>query len=243
MSRGILNVVALTALLGTFVVPCVAVGAEGSDTKPKELNGLPLIFEESFEDGAARWKPTDAQAWAVRRQEDTGNMAYNLHKSSDYKPPVRSPLSISLIQDFSVTDFVMDLRMKQTGKEYGHRDLCLFFGHQDPSHYYYVHIATKSDAHANSIFIVNGEPRTSIATERTKGTDWATGWHDVRLTRDTVTGRIEVFFDDMDKPIMVAEDKTFASGTIGLGSFDDVGLYDDIRIYGKKAEKVGSDSK
>jgi hypothetical protein len=132
-----------------------------------------------------------------------------------------------------VSEFVLEAKVKQTGREYGHRDLCLFFGYNDPSHFYYVHMATKSDPHANSIFLVNGAPRVSIAKERTDGTAWDDQYHTVRVVRNPQSGLIQVFRDDMTKPIMSAEDKTFVSGGVGVGSFDDTGHFDDIRIWGK----------
>ena len=165
---------------------------------------------------------------------ENGNQVYSLHDKSQYKPPVRSPLNIARAEGVKVSDFVLQARMKQTGKEYGHRDMCLFFGYQDPSHFYYVHIATKADAHANSIFLVNGEPRVSIAQERTDGTDWKTGYHDVRIVRDVSAGTIEVFFDDMDTPIMRTVDKTFGAGEVGFGSFDDTGNIDNVILWGAK---------
>ena len=198
---------------------------------PPFRNGLPLVFSEDFESGAERWTQTDAQAWRI--VEEDGNHAYSQFQKSDYEPPVRSPLNRALVEDVQVDDFVLQARMKQTGKEYGHRDMCIFFGYQDPSHFYYVHIATKADAHANSIFIVDGKPRVSIATDRTDGTDWATGYHDVRIVRNCATGAIEVYYDDMDKPVMRAQDKTFTTGRLGFGSFDDTGNIDDVLIWGK----------
>ena len=39
------------------------------------------------------------------------------------------------------------------------------------------------------------------------------------------------------EPIMLAEDKTFPDGLIGFGSFDDSGLIDNIKIWGKKMGK------
>jgi hypothetical protein len=194
-------------------------------------NGLPLVFSDDFESGAKRWTQTDAKAWKV--VDEQGNHAYSQFQKSSYSPPVRSPLNMALVKDVQVGDFVLQARMKQTGKEYGHRDMCIFFGYQDPAHFYYVHIATKADAHANSIFIVNGKPRVSIATERTDGTDWGTGYHDVRILRDGTTGAIEVYYDDMNKPIMRARDDTFKTGRLGFGSFDDTGNIDDVVIWGR----------
>jgi len=61
-------------------------------------------------------------------------------------------------------------------------------------------------------------------------------WHKVRLERDTKAGAIRVYFDDLSKPIMIAEDKNFTSGYIGFGSFDDTGMIDNIRIWGPAVE-------
>ena len=221
------------AILTVVVLACTGTWAADKPADvPKEINGLPLVYQQNFDKGADDWQPTDPKAWKV--DDENGNKVYSLFGSSNYEPAVRSPKNISLIKDLNVTDFVLEARMKQTGKEYGHRDMCIFFGHNDPTHFYYVHIATKSDEHANSVFLVNNAPRVSIAKERTGGTDWAKDYHNVRVTRNTETGRIEVFFDDMTKPIMVAEDETFLNGGIGFGSFDDTGNIDDVRIWAKK---------
>ncbi len=133
---------------------------------------------------------------------------------------------------------MLDVDLRSTHEVYGHQDLCLFFGHQDPEHFYYVHIGRKADAHANSIFLVNDAPRVSICEDRTDGTDWSTGWHRARIRRNTKSGTIEVFFDDMQKPIMKTTDKTFLRGRIGIGSFDDTGEFDAIRLFGHKLGKA-----
>ena len=58
----------------------------------------------------------------------------------------------------------------------------------------------------------------------------------MRLERYAATGSIKVYFDDMVEPIMTAEDKSFATGQIGFGSFDDTGMVDNIRIWAAKME-------
>lgn len=186
-------------------------------------------FSEDFENGIAGWEMTDAKAWEVA-EDPAGNKVLALVRGSEYTPPHRSPLNIALAKDAEFGSFEMTVRLKQTGREYGHRDLCLFFNYQDPAHFYYLHLATKADDHANSIFIVNGAPRLSIAETRTNGTAWDDQFHAVRIRRDADSGKIEIFFDDMDKPIMTATDKSFTAGRIGVGSFDDVGVFDDIHV-------------
>jgi hypothetical protein len=196
---------------------------------------LPLLFEDDFESGAGNWQPTDASAWKITKT-DAGNVYSQFKKRSNYNPPHRSPYNMSLLKDVPVADFVLEAKVLSTHPDYGHRDVCLFFGYQDPAHFYYVHLGKKTDAHANQIFIVNDAPRTKISLTTTPGTDWDDQWHHVKIVRKTEDGTIEVYFDDMDKPVMTAKDKTFAWGSVGIGSFDDTGDWDSIRLCGKKVD-------
>ena len=126
--------------------------------------------------------------------------------------------------------------MLSTIKDYNHRDLCLFFGYQDPAHFYYVHLGKKTDDHANQIFIVDGSDRKKISIKTTPGTNWTESWHKARIKRDIKSGSIEVFFDDMSQPVMTANNKNFTWGKIGVGSFDDTGDWADVKIFGVKAQ-------
>ncbi len=225
MSKTVRTLIGAVCVVGASV--CFA---ELGNTRDGRL----LLFEEDFETGASRWEMTDPDAWAVRSEDD--NHIFALERPSDYAPKVRSPLNIALIRDLSVGSFLFEATVKQTGRDYDHRDLCFFFGHRDPSKFYYVHLASKADPHAHSIFLVNDTARVSIAEVRTEGVVWDDEAHRVRIIRDAKSGSIEVFFDDMERPIMSTVDKTFVSGAIGVGSFDDTGTFDDILVLGPKLE-------
>jgi hypothetical protein len=196
---------------------------------------LPLLFEDDFEKGADRWQPTDAAAWKIVKTNK--GQHYSQFQMSKYKPPFRSPHNISLIKDLKVSDFVLEARVLSTAKDGAHRDMCLFFGYQDASHFYYVHMAKQTDDRANQIFIVNGADRTKISTKTSKGTPWDDQWHHVKIVRQVGDGTIAVYFDDMKTPVMTAQDKTFTWGQVGIGSFDDSGYWDDVKVYGKRYEK------
>lgn len=195
----------------------------------------PVLLKEDFEQGADRWAPTDAKAWKIL-ETDKGRV-YSLFQQSKYEPPHRSPLNFSLAKDLIVGDFSLEARVRSTVKDYPHRDICLVFGYQDPAHFYYVHLGKKTDDHANQIFIVNGAPRTKISTSTTPGTNWDDEWHKITIVRSVSRGTIEVFWDDLERPIMTAQDKTFTWGQIGLGSFDDTGDFDDVVVRGVRVAK------
>jgi hypothetical protein len=195
----------------------------------ERVNDMPLVFSDDFEHGADRWEPTDPNAWKIVKSD--GGHAYSQFKESKFKPPYRSPFNFSLIKDVTVGSFVFDVRALSTKPDYNHRDMCVIFGYENPSHFYYVHLGKKSDDHANQIFIVNDAPRVKISTLTSPGTDWDDAWHQVRIVRQVDDGSIAIYFDDMQMPVMRATDKTFTSGRVGVGTFDDIGQWDDVKLY------------
>jgi hypothetical protein len=194
--------------------------------------GFTLQYEQNFSspDALQGYVMSDPGAWIVRSGPLHG--ALELTRQSQYQPPVRSPVNIALIANRQFDDFVLECDLLQTGREYGHRDMCLFFGFQNPTNFYYVHLATSADENAHNIFIVRNAPRTRIARHTNQGVRWGSNsWHRVRLERRAATGTIRVWFDDLREPIMVATDPTFATGAIGFGSFDDTGQVANVRIW------------
>ena len=197
-------------------------------------NLLPLVFHSDFEDAnLAPWQATDPNAWRIDANEGNPGNALSLFAASVYTPPFTSPSNINLIKNVNVTSFVLELDMLSTTPYVLGRDLCLFFGYQDPSHFYYAHISDTADNVHNTIHIVNNAARASIADYRNSGNSLEGGWHKVRLLRDVDKGTIEVYFDDMNEAVMTAVDSTFDWGKVGVGSFNDAGQFDNIHLYGQ----------
>ncbi|GAG01629.1 unnamed protein product, partial [marine sediment metagenome] len=195
-------------------------------------NLMPLVFWTDFENGdLTGWQATDPDAWQI--EDGHYGRVLALFKQSAYYPPYQSPHNINLVPAADVGSFILELQMHSTTNYYYGRDLCLIFGYQDPSHFYYAHIADTSDYAHNAIHIVNGAPRTSIVDTRNDGNSWEGGWHNVKLVRDVDKGTIEVYFDNMAEPVMTATDSTFGQGKVGIGSFDDTGQFDNIRLWGQ----------
>lgn len=215
----------LAALIGGHIV----VGDE-----PK----LPILLKEDFEHGMSHWQTTDPDpargVWKIIAAGEKGNHLLRVTGPSKYKPPFRSPFSIALLKDVKVSDFVLTARVQNTATKAGpHRDLCVIWGYQDSSHFYYVHFGARADPHACQIFIVNNGPRTMITDKQAKGTPWTDGWHNVKVVRHVADGTMEAYFDDMKTPLMTAKDKTFTWGQIGIGTFDDNGNFDDVVVRGE----------
>ena len=195
--------------------------------------GYSLTYEQSFDDPSTieDFEMSDSRAWRIHQDHDSSTL--ELFGKSEYEARVRSPFNIAMLKSLQFGDFILEVDLAQTGREYGHRDLCLFFSMKDPTNFYYVHMASVADDHANNIFLVNDEPRIKIASKTSKGTDWGAtnSWHKVRIERNIREGNIKVYFDNMQVPVMEATDTHFEFGHIGFGSFDDTGRFDNIRIW------------
>lgn len=197
-------------------------------------NATKLVFEEDFVTDASLQRFVFAAPTHWRRVAVGNRFALeHTDAGNDYQPPFRSPLNIALIAGIQLNSFVLEYEAQQSGEEYGHRDACVFFNFVDPTHYYYTHIATKSDPHAHQVFIVNEAPRVMITQQGTTGFDWKSvdDWHSIRVVRDADSGEIEIYVDQMDRPILQAKDQTFTWGYVGFGSFDDTGRVTHIRLY------------
>ncbi len=239
-------------LLSTFAVPLLIVACQGpphESSKHEEAQQLakgtgpaeaiagftPLYDSEDKErqktEILSEFECSDPKAWQSVRPATARTL--ELRGASKYRPKLRSPRSLALLRGKRFGSFVLDVEVQQTGREYGHRDLCFFFGAQDAGHFYYAHIASRADPHAHGIFVVDGKPRVKIAEPLNKGIDWGRDeWHHVRIFRNAVSGLTRVYFDDMDSPILEAVDQRFRDGRVGLGSFDDTGLFRKLRIRG-----------
>jgi hypothetical protein len=222
--------------LGTFLSAITLTAAENSpaEEKPDPRAGE-LLFIEDFEDGRERWIVMDEESWTHR--EIDGNHVFGINRrESAYNPPVRGPKHIALIEGLTADSFVMTFRVRGPNNTGAHRDCCVIFNYQNPSQFYYAHLGAKPDAVSGQILVVDEAPRVAISKNERK-TPWTEDWHTIKLVRDAESGLIEIFFDDMTTPHLTAQDERFAEGQIGIGSFDDINDFDDVKVWAlEKAE-------
>lgn len=203
-------------------------------TPPVFADEWPILVQEEFEQGAGRWAPVDPSVWSVV-ETDQGRV-YRQRAIGTYKPPFRSPLNYALLKDVEVGSFELNAAVQTLQTSRGHRDMCLIFGYESPSRFYYVHLGEKTDGVSNQIHIVEDAPRRAITKQTNQGTPWRDDhWHHVRLVRDVRDGRIEIYFDHSPEPQLTAVDLTFTRGKIGIGSFDDFGQWDKVILRGERA--------
>ena len=188
----------------------------------------PLVVDEGFRSVQSLefFTFSDPAIWSWA--DDYGGMMCFV-EGSKFKPPVRSPRTYGLLKDVEFDAFVLEAEVRQIGRDYGHRDLCFFFGFQSPSQYGYVHLATKPDQRAHNIFLVNEAARVARAPVPKEGISWGNVWHKVRLERLTSGGALQVFFDG--ELVREAPGEGFGKGQLGFGSFDDTGCIRRLRVW------------
>jgi hypothetical protein len=197
-------------------------------------NKLPLLAASDFGDGTASgWKPNQPGHWRVT--EHDGSLVYELVVPGA-PGQVRAPSSYSLLAGYDVTSFVFTGRLQcKSDTTNPQRDMCVFFHFQDPTHFYYIHFSARSDGFHNIIGLVNGADRIKINLEPAGKSTFRlteTEWHGFKVTCEAATGKIQAYLDDMETPILTAVDKTLGHGLVGVGSFDDTGYFDDIKLWG-----------
>jgi hypothetical protein len=216
--------IALAALAACTDKPSTVPSARPT---PSDRN---IAFEDTFETNPfSRWEPVTKSAW---KWEKVGrSRVFSQVKNVDPHESIRAPFNRNIAKDVVVGTFQFEAGVQSTARDYEHRDVCVIFGYRDPAHMYYVHFGKVTDKNSNGIFLVDGKDRVKIASADVAGTPWDSKWHSVRIVRSAKTGLIEAYFDDMDKPVMSAVDKTFTSGGIGIGTFDDTARFDGVVVY------------
>jgi hypothetical protein len=210
-------------LYGILFFSLVSLSCQGEMKEPSIV--------DDFSTGADNWQPKNPGNWTVEMVN--GTPAYRLLEPGK-QSGIRKPGSWSTLKDIEVENFQLTVTAQcLTDTVNKRRDICLFFGFQDSTRFYYAHFSAVSDNVHNIIGIVDGADRVKINTEpagesAARLTDY--DWHELRIVRRVDSGSIEAFIDDMDVPVMTAKDTTFKAGQIGIGSFDDRANFDLVQL-------------
>lgn len=152
-----------------------------------------------------------------------GKKSLILHTAGEQRPPVRRPAEFALwkngqvLKNPTVTTTACSLEPAATVN----RDICILFGYQDDTHFYYTHVSSNSDGKVHTVIMrVDGDSRTRINLEERPKAPLTDGWNTIKV-QHLETGVIKVWVNNMDTPLMTANDTTYPSGGIGFGSFDD----------------------
>ncbi|HEX5411343.1 MAG TPA: hypothetical protein VFZ27_05735 [Terriglobia bacterium] len=216
----------LGAFLGAGLV-LLGLGYSGS--------ALAALHKLSFHCG---FSPKELSEWTFPHSEDwvsktEGGQTY-LHMLRPRDPGVpRRPLQFARLRNVNVGSFDLSVKTRREGKS-----MIIVFNYVDTLHFYYTHVSrdrgTVQPVH-NGIFLVDGSPRRRIAGTEAQAALPDTNWHTIRVVRNAKSGLIQVYSDVQEKPLFSVMDHHFTCGQIGLGSFDELGDFTDLKITSSDA--------
>ncbi len=132
-------------------------------------------------------------------------------------------------QSFGDFDFTAQVRTTENFNNNGGADLCFVYGYQDERHYYYVMF--NRGLNETRVYKVRDLERILVGNLGTF-TIPDNNYHTVRLLRRS--GDLQVYWDNT---LLggTANDHEYGAGGLGVGSFNDAGIFDDICV-----KQVGS---
>ena len=169
------------------------------------------------------WIPLTEERWSVVMEGGSNALFLN---TSEYNPESGNRLGEHITSPDSYTDFSFSVKAKTNESSgNGNADYAMVFGFVDGSNYYYM-LFNRTQSNTQLFKVASGV-RELIGTA-TAGSIPDEAYHEIELRR--IGNSIEVRFDGA--LVLAAEDSTFPSGKLGLGSYNDSAYFDDIRISG-----------
>jgi hypothetical protein len=225
------------------MLPCtepVLAGVRDADQiKEAKLTSWSSAFPDATPPpGLTLYRANDTVTWKLSPHQ------LQLANSADSNVPgmVRRPGAFVLAPGIwkNVT-FTVEAR-SLSPEENPSRDICLIFGYQDATHFYYAHLSRNSDGAAHTVIMrVDGTTRQTIHKPITTGISAgpltsSSGnaiWHTLRIVH-RATGEITAYVDDMSHPVMTAQDQIYPAGRVGCGTFDDPALFRSMKVSGEQ---------
>jgi len=173
------------------------------------------------------WSVPVAADWKVDQEDGAPVLRLVEHRGP--LPGPRRPIQFALADAEYPRRVTVEGDVKPLGAS-----LLIVFAYRDAAHFDYAHLSvdtgTKQPVH-NGVFHVYGGERVRISSEQGPPAFSATGrWHHVKLTHDASTGKVSVMVNGEAVPALDAVDKSLGAGRVGIGSFDETGVYKNISI-------------
>jgi hypothetical protein len=173
------------------------------------------------------WDVYNASDWKVETVD--GSPVLELLTGREPLPGPRRPMQFALAQTPNFAHVTVEADARPRG-----RSLLIVFAYRDASHFNYAHFsadtADKQPVH-NGIFHVYGGERVRISSQAGLSAFAETNhWYRVMLEYDGTTGDVQGSVDGSPIPALHAVDLSLSSGRVGVGSFDEVGDFRNVRI-------------
>jgi hypothetical protein len=190
-------------------------------------NNITIIPDLDNPGSLSQWRFDGSGLWKISNGE------LILYKSGKPSGSIRKPSALAILKSGPLKNIEVEAEIKSTvDTTVIRRDLDFIVSYESPQLFYYIHLAGTADSVHNGIFIVNNSNRKRIDPGKGKPQLKDKNWHFVKILRNGDDGTIDVYVDKSKIPVLSAVDKTICCGEAGVGSFDDTGIFRNIKITG-----------
>ncbi len=174
-----------------------------------------------------KWDVVNPSDWKIESQG--GSQILELLTPRNPLPGPIRPIQFALAQTQDLTKVRVELDMRPRALS-----LIIVFAYRDPAHFDYAHLSIDTAAkqpHHNGIFHVFQGERVRISSQAGPAAFPQTNhWYHVILNYDGQSGTVHVSVDGREVPALRAVDLSLSGGRVGLGSFDEVGDFKNVKI-------------
>ncbi|MCG8580724.1 MAG: DUF1080 domain-containing protein [Bacteroidales bacterium] len=201
-----------------------------TSAQTKAYKDYKVVYSQGFskDKSTKDFSFSDASKWIISKNGKPGKSLKCLG-SGDYKSSHEGPVVVAVLNDFELSDFVVEMDVVQNGKDFSLLDFCIFFGIKDTEHYCYAQIASKADKKSHNVFMVKGDKPKRVGSVNEKGVIWKMKeWQHIRMERTVDDKQIKVYFNG--ELVLQCTDEAFDSGHIGFGSSNSALKIDNLKI-------------
>lgn len=220
--------IAILALI-SFTSPFL----QGQDLKTIKKTYTPVVSDGMSEKSLAFYSFTHADRWLLT---ENGKSGKDLKFKGGSLPVAdqRQPQELMLIPSTDNTgSFAMAFDFFQKGRDFSLRDVCVIFGYQNDSTYFYAQAASEMSRYSHNIFkLANGQTH-KIGKNLTPAVIWNyEKWHHIVVIRDIDSHSIQLFIDNT--PILQSDADEATLGQIGIGTYGSEFKIDNLEVWTPK---------
>ena len=178
---------------------------------------------------------TDQSHWLITKNGESGKDLKCVFDFNDV-PNEYFPSEVAFLTNRLYGDFIMEFDYLQKNREFTIRDICVLFGYQDSTHYYFAQAASKDGKYNHNIFKVENDRPVKIGESKNRGVIWNyQKWSHIVVVRKIEVPLLELYIDG--ELILSSSSDNGSEGKLGFGTYGSGFKIDNLKVWVPKELK------
>jgi hypothetical protein len=202
----------------------------------KVPEGYILQYQQNFSNSKSLldFRFSNPDIWGIFNRKDNLYLQSNGNTKDTNKAGPAG--NIAVLNKMIFGDFILEADVMPSADSGGFMEVCFVLALRDQNHYYYIQVANRSDSNNHGIFVVKNSNAGKLTPDHQQPVNWVENkWYKIRIERNIVERTIEVFVNNLTKPVLQTKDFEFVMGYIGFGSCSNICRFDNIKIWAPTA--------